>query len=284
MPRPPRMSCATRSRPRSRRSGRFTWQGKSIYPWLRQIAINKVYDVHRQSKRSRRLADAMVHEVADRDRSRHARRRAADRRSGARAHTATRIDEAMGQLAERYRTAIELRLDPGAARARSARSASASRSARSTSCCSAPCARSASTSASATTPTPETSDGDRRRRFLTGPVPAPDAEPTAAERAHAKTFADLVDKTLAGRTPPAMSRRRPRAARGRDGDPRGERQGRAARRRTQRSLVEDALRQAVGGAAPRRAVSVTPIARGRARRAGRRGRSRPRARSWPPPR
>jgi DNA-directed RNA polymerase specialized sigma24 family protein len=41
--------------------GRFAWQGKSIYPWLRQIAINKVYDVHRQSKRSRRLADAMVH-------------------------------------------------------------------------------------------------------------------------------------------------------------------------------------------------------------------------------
>ncbi|HET9990512.1 MAG TPA: sigma factor, partial [Kofleriaceae bacterium] len=43
--------------------GRFTWQGKSIYPWLRQIAINKVFDVHRQSKRSRRLADALVHEV-----------------------------------------------------------------------------------------------------------------------------------------------------------------------------------------------------------------------------
>src|SRR5262247_2232086 len=42
---------------------RFTWQGKSIYPWLRQIAINKVYDVHRQSRRSRRLADAMVHEI-----------------------------------------------------------------------------------------------------------------------------------------------------------------------------------------------------------------------------
>ena len=39
--------------------GRFTWQGKTIYPWLRQIAINKVFDVHRQSKRSRRLADAM---------------------------------------------------------------------------------------------------------------------------------------------------------------------------------------------------------------------------------
>jgi len=41
--------------------------------------------------------------------------------------------------------------------------------------------------------------------ILTGPVPEPDAEPTASERAHAKTFADLVDKTLSGRTPPAMS-------------------------------------------------------------------------------
>src|SRR5215471_17060523 len=46
---------------------RFTWQGKSIYAWLRQIAINKVYDLHRQSRRSRRLADAMAHEVTEAD-------------------------------------------------------------------------------------------------------------------------------------------------------------------------------------------------------------------------
>ena len=88
---------------------KFTWQGKTIYPWLRQIAINKVFDVHRQSKRSRRLADAMAHEVA----------RETDPASQAdaqlmadqerRAHR-ERIDDAMGQLQERYRTAIELRL------------------------------------------------------------------------------------------------------------------------------------------------------------------------------
>src|SRR5262245_17120550 len=41
--------------------------------------------------------------------------------------------------------------------------------------------------------------------ILTGPVPAPDADATPSERARAKNFADLVDKTLAGRTPPAMS-------------------------------------------------------------------------------
>jgi RNA polymerase sigma-70 factor (ECF subfamily) len=88
---------------------RFTWQGKSIYPWLRQIAINKVYDVHRQSKRSRRLADAMVHELAD----------ASDPAPSAdaqliadqerRVHKA-RIEETLQQLADRYRIAIELRL------------------------------------------------------------------------------------------------------------------------------------------------------------------------------
>ncbi len=88
---------------------RFTWQGKSIYPWLRQIAINKVYDVHRHTKRTRRLADALAQEnpeestaedgadstlIADQERR----------------HQRGRIDEAMVALPERYRTAIQLRL------------------------------------------------------------------------------------------------------------------------------------------------------------------------------
>ena len=88
---------------------RFTWQGKSIYPWLRQIAINKVFDVHRQSKRSRRLADAMAHEVAaetDPDTHADAQLIADQERAAHRA----RIEEAMGHIAERYRVAIELRL------------------------------------------------------------------------------------------------------------------------------------------------------------------------------
>ena len=89
--------------------GRFTWQGKSIYPWLRQIAINKVFDVHRQSKRGRKLADALAHEVAqetDPDSNADAQLIADQERASHR----TRIDAAMGELAERYRTAIELRL------------------------------------------------------------------------------------------------------------------------------------------------------------------------------
>jgi RNA polymerase sigma factor (sigma-70 family) len=88
---------------------RFTWQGKSIYPWLRQIAINKVYDVHRQSKRSRRLADAMVHEVAiESDSESHADAQLIAEQER-RAHR-ERIDETLRQLQDRYRTAIELRL------------------------------------------------------------------------------------------------------------------------------------------------------------------------------
>jgi RNA polymerase sigma factor (sigma-70 family) len=88
---------------------RFTWQGKSIYPWLRQIAINKVYDVHRQSRRSRRLADAMAHEVeVESDPASHADAQLiADQER--RAHRA-RIDQTMDQLQDRYRLAIELRL------------------------------------------------------------------------------------------------------------------------------------------------------------------------------
>lgn len=88
---------------------RFTWQGKSIYPWLRQIAINKVFDVHRQSKRSRRLADAMSHEVAqetDPDSHADAQLMADQER---RSHRG-RIDDTLVQLQDRYRTAIELRL------------------------------------------------------------------------------------------------------------------------------------------------------------------------------
>src|SRR5262245_61728402 len=101
--------------------------------------------------------------------------------------------------------------------------------------------------------------------ILSAPVPHPDAEVTASERAHAKTFADLVDKTLAGRTPPAMSADDRallevatviRAAHG------GLELGASKRR----SLVEDALRQAVGGVAVTTSGGLAPIPISRARR------------------
>lgn len=107
-----------------------------------------------------------------------------------------------------------------------------------------------------------TSDDDD---ILTGSVPAPDDEASSSERTHAKTFAELVDKTLAGRTPPAMS-----------ADDRALLEVatviRAASGKAElstdrrRSIVEDALRQAIGGAGAASSGSVVPIARGRARR------------------
>ena len=89
--------------------GRFAWQGKTIYPWLRQIAINKVYDLHRHAKRSRRLADAIAQEQPTESAPEHdadAQLIAAQEQRANRA----RIDETLGDLPERYRTAIELRL------------------------------------------------------------------------------------------------------------------------------------------------------------------------------
>ncbi|MEO8550240.1 MAG: hypothetical protein ABI678_09705, partial [Kofleriaceae bacterium] len=100
--------------------------------------------------------------------------------------------------------------------------------------------------------------------LLDGRVPSPDEEPTPAERAHAKTFADLVDKTLAGRTPPAMSAddrallevaTAIRAAAGNA--------ELAGAKRT--SIVEAALRQGVGVKTPARSSDVVPISRARKR-------------------
>jgi hypothetical protein len=82
---------------------------------------------------------------------------------------------------------------------------------------------------------------------LTGSVPDPETEPTPAELAHARRFADVVEKTLAGRTPPAMS-----------ADDRALLEVATVIRATRgnldlapaaaRAVVEDALRQAIGEA------------------------------------
>nr|HEX4318711.1 hypothetical protein [Kofleriaceae bacterium] len=103
-------------------------------------------------------------------------------------------------------------------------------------------------------------DHDDPDDMLDGPIPDVDAEPTAAERAHARAFADLVDKTLAGRTPPAMSADDRallevatviRAASG---------QVELATSK-QRSLVEGALAQAIGGRSPAASLGgAIPIA------------------------
>ena len=87
----------------------FRWTGKSIYVWLRQIAVNKVYDVHRRSKRSLMLADAMARELprtTSPDAGADALLMAAEEQDQNR----ERIAQTLAALSPRYRTAIELRL------------------------------------------------------------------------------------------------------------------------------------------------------------------------------
>lgn len=95
--------------------------------------------------------------------------------------------------------------------------------------------------------------------FLTGPVPDADADASPSERMHAKTFADLVDSALVGRTPPAMGADDRallevatiiRASHGNAELAPGK----------QRSIVEDALRRAIGTSAQPSLPGVIPIA------------------------
>lgn len=87
----------------------FTWEGKSIFAWLRQIAVNKAYDLHRKNKRGRRLAQAIQHEASAAPQH----EPAADAKIMAqqdRAQSRERIEEALGQMNPRYERAIRLRL------------------------------------------------------------------------------------------------------------------------------------------------------------------------------
>ena len=101
--------------------------------------------------------------------------------------------------------------------------------------------------------------------FLTAAIPEPDAEATPSERMHARTFADIIDKSLTNKTPAAMS-----------ADDRalvevatvirasnGQMELAPAK---QRSIVEDALRQAIGGAGASTSGAVTPIGKARSKR------------------
>jgi RNA polymerase sigma factor (sigma-70 family) len=42
----------------------FRWQGRSIYYWMRQIAMNKIIDVHRKRQRGDRLVNALKNEAS----------------------------------------------------------------------------------------------------------------------------------------------------------------------------------------------------------------------------
>lgn len=88
--------------------GSFRWQGRSLFFWLRQIALNKLIDHHRRQGRSRRMVERLTSEMeaAEPAAAADAVLIAAEERRRARA----RIDEAMKRVPERYARAIRLRL------------------------------------------------------------------------------------------------------------------------------------------------------------------------------
>jgi RNA polymerase sigma factor (sigma-70 family) len=88
--------------------GGFEWQGRSLYFWLRQIALRRVLDFHRARGRKQRFEAALVRE-AEAD----AALEAADEVLIAeedRRRVSVRIEAALSRLPERYARAIRLRL------------------------------------------------------------------------------------------------------------------------------------------------------------------------------
>lgn len=89
----------------------FRWQGRSIYHWLRRIAVNKVIDHHRGSQRTRRLARTLAQEPApDVLPTRLAGPEEALIAAEERRLNQQRLDRALSEINPRYRQAVELRL------------------------------------------------------------------------------------------------------------------------------------------------------------------------------
>jgi RNA polymerase sigma-70 factor (ECF subfamily) len=87
--------------------GGFAWQGRSIFFWLRQIALHKLIDHHRQRGRAARLVEALEAEAREEPEP------GADERLIAeedRRRALARIDAALARLPERAAQAIRLRL------------------------------------------------------------------------------------------------------------------------------------------------------------------------------
>lgn len=89
--------------------GSFRWEGRGIYGWLRQIAVNKTFDLHRRAQRQGRMAASLLQEspsaTGPADAADEALIAAEERRANA-----GRIAGAMAAIPARYREAIELRL------------------------------------------------------------------------------------------------------------------------------------------------------------------------------
>jgi RNA polymerase sigma-70 factor (ECF subfamily) len=100
--------------------GTYKWQGHGVYGWLRQIAVNKVIDVHRRTRRANRLLNEYAEE-APRESDPAAAADALLIAAQERQLSAARISAAMAALSPRYREAIQLRLVDEQAREECAR-------------------------------------------------------------------------------------------------------------------------------------------------------------------
>ena len=85
----------------------FTWQDRSIYHWLRQIALNKVLDHHRALGRRKRLCQALRSELKESAEPEAAVSLSVEQE---RRIAQQRIDETLTGLHPRYAQAIRLRL------------------------------------------------------------------------------------------------------------------------------------------------------------------------------
>jgi len=86
--------------------GTFRWEGKGIYGWLRQIAHNKIVDLHRHSQRTGRVLRALAEEPAAPPAPADEALIAEEERRRCRA----RIEAVLVRLSERYCLAVRLRL------------------------------------------------------------------------------------------------------------------------------------------------------------------------------
>jgi RNA polymerase sigma-70 factor (ECF subfamily) len=88
----------------------FRWTGAGFFPWVRQIAINLVIDHVRRTQRRGRMEERYERQAADVTPLHHAGAEEILIAEQERAVSIRMMESAMGELNERYRRAIELRI------------------------------------------------------------------------------------------------------------------------------------------------------------------------------
>lgn len=88
----------------------FHWTGAGFFPWVRQIAINLVVDHARRNQRRGRMEERFERQAADVMPLHHAGAEESLIEQQERAVALRMMESAMGELNERYRRAIELRI------------------------------------------------------------------------------------------------------------------------------------------------------------------------------